>query len=100
VKSGAIDLLKLKQIPEDEAKSRLTEIWGIGPWSAEMFLMFALGRPDVFSPGDLGLARSIEAIYGLPKNSPREKLLEIAERWIPHRTYACLILWRVRDAKA
>ncbi len=99
VNSGKIDLLELKQIPEEMAKSRLTEIWGIGPWSAEMFLMFALGRADVFSPGDLGLARSIETIYELPKNVSREKLVEISERWIPYRTFASLALWRARDAK-
>lgn len=99
VQSGRLDLLELKQIPEDMAKSRLTEIWGIGPWSAEMFLIFALGRHDVFSPGDLGLARAIEAIYGLPKDSPREKLVKISARWSPFRSYACLALWRTRDVK-
>ena len=75
-------------------------IWGLGPWSAEMFLMFALGRPDVFSPGDLGLIRAMEAIYGLPKGAPRTTLLAIAEKWSPYRTYASLLLWRTRDTKA
>jgi DNA-3-methyladenine glycosylase II len=99
VKSKKIDLLALARIPEEEAKSRLTEIWGIGPWSAEMFLLFSLGRPDVFSAGDLGLARSIEAIYGLPKGVPREHLMAIADAWAPYRSFASLLLWRARDAK-
>jgi DNA-3-methyladenine glycosylase II len=99
VKAKKIDLLKLKDMPEEEAKSRLTEIWGIGPWSAEMFLLFSLGRPDVFSAGDLGLARSIEAIYGLPKNAPRDHLMAIADAWAPYRSFASLLLWRARDAK-
>jgi DNA-3-methyladenine glycosylase II len=99
VSTGKIDLLALAKMSQETAKSRLTEIWGVGPWSAEMFLMFALGLPDVFSPGDLGLARSIEAIYGLPKNAPREQLLEISNRWIPYRTFAALALWQARDAK-
>jgi len=98
VESGTIDLLELRKIPQESAKSRLTEIWGIGPWSADMFLMFALGRSDVFSPGDLGLARAIEAIYGLPKNAPREKLIEISLSWAPYRTFASLALWRFRDS--
>ncbi|HVW82711.1 MAG TPA: DNA-3-methyladenine glycosylase 2 family protein [Candidatus Paceibacterota bacterium] len=98
VRSGRIDLPGLRHLAEDEAKSRLTEMWGIGPWSAEMFLMFSLGRPDVFSPGDLGLARAIEAIYGLPKNASREELERIAAAWAPYRTFASLALWRTRDA--
>jgi DNA-3-methyladenine glycosylase II len=99
VRSGALDLPALRRIPEEEAAAKLTSIWGIGPWTAEMFLMFALGRPDVFSAGDLGLVRAMEEIYGLPKGAPREKLLELSKAWSPHRTYACLILWRTRDAK-
>jgi DNA-3-methyladenine glycosylase II len=64
-----------------------------------MFMMFGLGRSDVFSVGDLGLVRSMEAIYGLPKGASREALLAIAEKWSPHRTYASLLLWRTRDKK-
>lgn len=97
VKGGSIDLMSLKRIPEDEAATRLTAIWGLGPWSVEMFMMFALGRPDVFSPGDLGLARSIEQIYGLPKDSDRTSLLSYSQIWSPYRTWACLLLWRARD---
>ncbi|MBU6490610.1 DNA-3-methyladenine glycosylase 2 family protein [Patescibacteria group bacterium] len=100
IKNGSLDLLALKNIPETEAALSLMSIRGLGPWSVEMFMIFALGRTDVFSAGDLGLMRAIESLYGLPKNSPRETLLAIAEKWTPYRTYACLLLWRVRDTKA
>ncbi|MFI5260335.1 MAG: DNA-3-methyladenine glycosylase family protein [Candidatus Paceibacteria bacterium] len=98
VENGSLDLLALKKIPEAEAAEKLMSIWGLGPWSVEMFLMFAIGREDVFSAGDLGLIRSIEAIYGLPKGASREKLLSISDAWAPYRTFASLLLWRTRDA--
>lgn len=97
VSRGTLDLHSLARLSEAEAAERLMRIWGLGPWSVEMFLMFSLGRPDVFSAGDLGLVRSIETIYGLPKGAPREKLAAISQAWAPYRTYACLLLWRSRD---
>jgi DNA-3-methyladenine glycosylase II len=99
VENKSLNLLALRTISESDASGKLNQIWGIGPWSAEMFMMFALGRPDVFSAGDLGLVRAMEAIYALPKNTPRETLTAIAEKWSPHRTYASLLLWRTRDKK-
>jgi DNA-3-methyladenine glycosylase II len=98
VKNNSLNLLSLKKLPEEIAAEKLMEIWGLGPWSVEMFLMFGLGRADVFSAGDLGLIRAIETIYSLPKNAPRPSLLAIAEKWSPYRTYASLLLWRTRDA--
>lgn len=99
VKNNFLNLSSLKKVPEMEAAEQLMQIWGLGPWSVEMFLMFALGRGDVFSPGDLGLVRAMETIYHLPKGSSRDTLLAIAEKWSPHRTYASLLLWRTRDTK-
>ena len=100
VEDGTLDLLALKKLPEEEAAQKLLGIWGLGPWSVETFLLFALGRADVFSPGDFGLVRAMETIYALPKGTPRETLLAISEKWSPYRTYACLLLWRSRDTKA
>lgn len=100
IKNGELDLFSLRKLSEKDAAERLMKIWGLGPWSAEMFLMDALGRGDVFSPGDLGLVRAMEDLYRLPKDSPRSSLLAIAQVWSPHRTYASLLLWRVRDTKA
>jgi len=99
VKNNSLDLLSLKTVSEAEAAEQLMRIWGLGPWSVEMFLMFALGRADVFSPGDLGLVRAMEVIYTLPKGTPRASLLAIAQKWSPHRTYASLLLWATRDSK-
>lgn len=98
VKNKELNLLSLKKIPELEAAEKLTAIWGLGPWSVEMFMMNTLGRTDVFSAGDLGLIRAIESIYSLPKGVSREKILLIAQKWSPYRTYASLLLWRTRDA--
>lgn len=97
VKNKSLDLLSLKKISEKDAGEKLMQIWGLGPWSVEMFMMNALGCTDVFSPGDLGLIRAMEAMYNLPKNAPRSSLLAIAEKWSPHRSYASLLLWRTRD---
>ncbi len=97
VHKKSLNLLLLKKIPEGDAAEQLMQIWGLGPWSVEMFLMFGLGRADVFSAGDLSLIRAMETIYSLPKNSPRDALLPIAEKWSPHRTYASLLLWATRD---
>lgn len=100
VLSGSLDLTSLRDMPEDEAIAKLSSIWGIGRWTAEMFLMFALEREDVFSPGDLGLRRSMEALYGLPKDVHIRELEAIAIRWAPHRTFASRVLWRARDTKS
>jgi DNA-3-methyladenine glycosylase II len=99
VKNKSLNLLSLNDLSEAEAAEKLMQIWGLGPWSVEMFMMFALGRPDVFSAGDLGLIRAMETIYKLPKGAPREELTAIAKKWSPHRTYASLLLWRTRDKK-
>lgn len=100
IENGSLDLLALKAFPEPEAARALMNLWGLGPWSVDMFMMFALGRADVFSSGDLGLVRAVEMLYRLPKNSSRATLLAIAKKWSPHRTYACLLLWKTRDAKS
>ncbi|MDO8742101.1 MAG: hypothetical protein Q7J45_00995 [bacterium] len=98
VGDNSLDLLVLKRLPESEASQQLLQIWGLGPWSVDMFMMNSLGREDVFSISDLGLVRAIEMIYDLPKNTPRTSLLAISKKWSPHRSYASLLLWRTRSA--
>lgn len=88
-----LSLSKLVSLPDEEVIVSLTKIKGIGLWTAEMFLMFALARPDVFSLGDSGLKRAIEKIYDM-KNLKKEKMLNLTKKWAPFRTYACIILWR------
>jgi DNA-3-methyladenine glycosylase II len=97
VTTGTVDFKKLKKMPEEDAISSLSHVWGIGRWTAEMFLMFALEREDIFSPGDLGLIRSMELLYGIPKDSHKTVYIEVAEKWAPHRSFASRVLWRVRD---
>jgi DNA-3-methyladenine glycosylase II len=97
VLSSRLTLLSLKKLQSDEAVKKLVALWGIGPWTAEMFLMFSLGAPDIFSPGDLILARAVEELYGLPKGSDRAIVEEITRRWSPYRTYASLFLWQRND---
>lgn len=86
-----------KETP-DVAIETLTQVWGIGPWTAEMFLMFGLEHPDIFSKGDLGLMRAVEMLYGI-KNPTHAELERISQVWSPYRTTASRILWRVRDSK-
>lgn len=84
---------KFHRQTDEEIIEQLVQIKGVGRWTAEMFLMFSLGRPDVFSVGDLGLRNAIQKIYGL-KQSPTPKQMEkIAKKWAPHRTVASRYLW-------
>ena len=97
VKSGAIELEKLTELEDKLVITELVKLHGIGPWTAEMFLMFSLGREDVFSPGDLGLKRAIQKLYGFKKEPTKQQLLKISSKWSPYRTYASLVLWKVMD---
>lgn len=85
---------QLTELPETEVMDRLTQIKGVGQWTAEMFLMFTLGRTDVFSIGDYGLKRAILKAYNLPMTTKPAELLALSQQWQPNRTLACRILWR------
>lgn len=76
---------------------QLTKIKGVGRWTAEMFLIFTLGREDVFSLGDLGLRRGLEKIYGLKNHNPTE-VVAIVEQWKPYRSYGSMALWQSLEA--
>lgn len=95
VRKGLV-LTSLRKYSPEEATEALTKIWGVGPWTAEMFLIFGLKHPDIFSPGDLGLVRSIETLYGV-KNLSKERLHNLTACWSPYRSLACRVLWRARD---
>jgi DNA-3-methyladenine glycosylase II len=94
---GRLDLPRLAELPDEDVIATLTEIKGVGPWTAEMFLIFHLGRPDVVSTGDLGIRRAVQIAYGLDDLPGPTDLERIAEPWRPHRTLACLYLWRSLD---
>lgn len=95
--SEEVDLHNLKNKQNEEIINELIKIKGIGLWSAEMFLMFSLGRPDVFSYGDLGLQNAIQKLYKLETKPSFENLEELSAKWSPFRTYAAMILWRSLD---
>lgn len=92
VKNKQLKVKQLKTLPEEEVMRELVAVKGIGPWTAEMFLMFDLGRPDVFSVGDLGIRKGVEKVTG--KNLTGDKLLKFSLRWQPYRTVASWYLWR------
>jgi len=97
VLSKDIDLAALTTMGEPEVIATLTTIKGVGPWTAEMFLMFTLGREDVFSFGDLGLKRAIQTLYKLRSEPTTPYMQRISKRWSPFRTYAALALWEFKD---
>jgi DNA-3-methyladenine glycosylase II len=97
VDDGRLDLDRLGELSDEDVVAELIEIKGIGRWTAEMFLIFHLARPDVISTGDLGIRRAVQTAYGLGELPGPQDLERIAEPWRPHRTLACLYLWRSLD---
>lgn len=91
---GSLELDRLTALPNDEVIAELVAVNGIGTWSAQMFLMFQLRRPDVLASGDLGIRRAVMVRYGLPAMPKPAEVDAIGERWRPHRTLACIYLWR------
>jgi DNA-3-methyladenine glycosylase II len=94
VGEGTLRLADLEQLPDDEVVREITQVKGLGQWSAEMFLMFRLNRPDVLPVGDLGIVKAMQRCYGLRKPPTPERMLKIGEAWRPYRSVACWYLWR------
>lgn len=88
------DFNYLQTLPDEDVIRELTKIKGIGPWSAEMFLMFTLGREDVFSYGDLGLKKAIKKLYKFKKDPTRKQMEKLVSKWSPYRSWAARILWK------
>lgn len=98
IESGAVPGLRaLKRLDDDEVIAALTTVRGIGRWTAEMFLMFRLGRLDVLAVDDLGLRQGHAILAGRSGESPRDELARDAERWRPYRSIASWYLWRTVD---
>lgn len=95
--SDLIDVEKIKKQSDEEVIAELTQIKGIGRWTAEMILIFTLNRPDVFSIGDLGLRNAITKLYGI---TDRKEMMRLAETWKPYRSTACWYLWRSLENKS
>ncbi len=94
VLSGDLELDRLDELDDEQVIAELTAVKGIGTWSAHMFLMFHLERPDVLAVGDLGIRRAIERAYALPALPDPAEIERIAEPWRPYRSLACRYLWR------
>jgi len=93
VLDGELELDRLEQLSDEEVIAEIVAVRGLGTWTAEMFLIFHLERPDVLSGGDLGIRKAIQVEYGLKEMPTPAKVLEIGEPWRPNRSLASLYLW-------
>jgi DNA-3-methyladenine glycosylase II len=97
VETGELKLRSLSILPDEEVERQLTAVWGIGEWSAQMFLLFHLGRLDIFAPGDLGLQEGIRVLDGLEDRPTPAIAFQRAQVWAPLRSVASWYLWRLKD---
>jgi DNA-3-methyladenine glycosylase II len=93
VLSGELELDRLGDLADEEVVAEIVAVRGLGQWTAEMFLIFHLERPDVLSGGDLGIRKAVQIEYGLGEMPAPARVLEIGEAWRPHRSLASLYLW-------
>ena len=96
VNDGSLNLRRLPYRSDDEVFDELTQVKGIGPWTAQIFLMFILGRQDVFPAGDLGIVNAMKLLYD--GHDGEVDMESISEKWRPYRTLACWYLWRYLDS--
>lgn len=96
---GKLKLDQLDKLSDQEIIKELTAVKGIGEWTAHMFLMFAMGRPDILAVGDLGIKAGIQKLYNLKYLPTPEQVAEIAtkNKWSPYQTAACWYIWRAKD---
>lgn len=97
VTAGTLDFRKLRQLDDEAAIEVLDALPGIGRWTAEMFLMFALHRLDLFAMDDVGLRRGVDQLYGKGRSLSESRIARITRVWSPYRTVACWYLWRHAD---
>jgi DNA-3-methyladenine glycosylase II len=97
IQKGELDFDSLGKCTDYEITLKLTALRGVGKWTAEMFLIFGLGRPDILSLGDMGLKRGFKKVYGLQEVPSEDKMLLISEPWRPYRSIASWYLWRTID---
>jgi 3-methyladenine DNA glycosylase/8-oxoguanine DNA glycosylase len=94
---GTVPLRNLWRLTDDEVVERLVVVRGIGPWTAQMFLMFQLRRPDVWPVGDLGVRKGYQLVHQLPELPTPDELQDLGEPFRPHRTTAAWYMWRAVD---
>lgn len=100
VHGGELAIETLHELDDDEIIAALTSIKGIGRWTAQMFLMFRLGRPDVLPDLDLGIQKGLQRAYRMRKRPTPKRVLEVGAKWAPYRTVASWYLWRLLDTTA
>ncbi|NND86061.1 MAG: DNA-3-methyladenine glycosylase 2 family protein [Nitrosopumilus sp.] len=94
IESKQLNFRQIEQKNDEDVISELTKIRGVGRWTAEMFLIFGLGRMDILPLGDLGLRRGIQTMYSMSEEPDDETILRIAKKWVPYRTVATWYIWR------
>jgi DNA-3-methyladenine glycosylase II len=94
IDDGRLTLDELEHLVDEEVIDRLTQVKGFGRWTAEMFLMFRLHRPDVLPVDDLGIVNAVQRLYRLRKRPTRQRLIKMGEAWRPYRSVACWYLWQ------
>jgi len=97
VKSGALDLHALDGHNDEDVIAAITAVKGLGRWSAEMFLMFRLNRPDIFPVADLGIVRGMQRLHGMKRRPTPRTMMRLAEAWRPYRSIAAWYLWRIDE---
>jgi DNA-3-methyladenine glycosylase II len=97
VLDGTVEIKKLDHLDDEKIIEELTKVKGIGRWTAQMFLMFTLGRLDVFPSDDLGIINGMRDLYGIRFPITRDKIERIAENWRPYRTLGCWYIWQFKD---
>jgi DNA-3-methyladenine glycosylase II len=97
--SGVLDFSRLRELPDEEVIEHLTQVKGVGVWTAHMFLMFSLRRPDVLPTGDYGVQMAMKKHYRKRKLPKPKDMERIARAWTPYRSIACWYLWRSLDIK-
>ena len=99
VHEGTLHLDALDAMPDEDVITELTKVKGIGRWTAEMFLMFRLHRPDVLPLGDVGIINAMKRAYGLRKPPTPARMMKIGDSWRPYRPIGCWYLWASLDNK-
>jgi DNA-3-methyladenine glycosylase II len=97
VSDGRLDLASLEQHTDEEVITAITAVRGLGRWSAEMFLMFRLNRPDVFPVADLGIVKGVQTLLGMKRRPKPRTMMRAAETWRPYRSIAAWYLWRIHE---
>src|SRR6185295_11532508 len=100
IADGRLQLDAIESLDDEAVIARLTEVKGFGRWTAEMFLMFRLHRPDVLPVADLGILKAVQRLYKLRKHPSPQRLTDMGEKWRPYRSVACWYLWQTLKMEA